>query len=252
MTRIAAVIVGTKKDRLGHPDANVERINLAKQIAGFMRDKADVVLLPAGYLTVETEVDVKPQAKKLARIFGDVTLLAGIDELGEDTAGAKVRRASKQGTADSPDGYHYWAFASKAGVLLDSPWWQRSAYAGQKVRDSAARCVTTGECKIGVLICGELYNPMLASSLADAEPDIVVDLAHRSMTRFTKSLHRVAETTRCPVFQVQHVALNSSSAPKWNATPKRVKSDRSSNWASYDTLEWKPGALWAEVKIWNH
>ncbi|MEO7734025.1 MAG: hypothetical protein ABIY55_23885, partial [Kofleriaceae bacterium] len=167
-------------------------------------------------------------------------------------ARAKVRGAGKDRTAGTDEGYHYWAFASKAGALLDDPWRQRSAFSGQEVRDSTARCVAAGEHEIGVLICGELYNRMLASSLAHAEPDIVVDLGHRSMTRFTKSLRRVAETTGCPVFHVQHVALNSSSASKWRATSKGAEANSDVDWASYDNREWKPDALWAEVAIWDH
>lgn len=117
--------------------------------------------------------------------------------------------------------------------------------------DSSARCVTFGKVKFGVLICGELYNRQLASSLALARPDVVVDLAHRSMTRFTRSLDRLAQTAGCPVFHVQHVAKNSNGW-KWRAKPGGgVGRSHSVDWASYDESNWNLNWLWADAKIWN-
>jgi hypothetical protein len=83
-----------------------------------------------------------------------------------------------------------------------------------------------------------------------AEPDLVVDLAHLSMKRFTKSLHRVAKTTGRPVFHAQHVALNSRGAAKWMAKPRGSRCDRGVNWASYEKSS-TPDSLWAEVKLWD-
>jgi predicted amidohydrolase len=250
MTRVAAVIVGTTEARFRHHDANSERLELAAQIAGFTNGAADVVLLPAGFLAVKTMTEVLPSAKSLAAIFRQQALLAGIDEEDDETGGTKGQRAGKTGDAGNCDGYHYWAFASDAGSVLGEPWWQRSAFSGEVVSDPSPRCVSVRNIKIGLLICGELYNPALADSLADAGPDLVVDLAHISMKRFTKSLHRVAKTTGRPVFHAQHVAINSRGAAKWMAKSRGPRCDRGVNWASYEKSS-RLADLWAEVKVWE-
>jgi predicted amidohydrolase len=103
--------------------------------------------------------------------------------------------------------------------------------------------------KIGILICGELYNHALADRLAAAKPDLVANLCHRSMTRFTKSLHRVAETVDCRVLHVQHVALHAATVSKWEATSRGASADSTADWVSY-TSGWK-GEIWAEVKVWK-
>jgi len=251
MTKIAAVLVGTSEERFRQHTANPARLELARQIAEFTSSAADVVLLPAGFLAVETEAEVAPTAKTLAEIFGTQVLLAGIDEEDHDADRAKGQRSEKTGApSGNADGYHYWAFASQVGRVIGGPWWQRSAYSGEAVSDPSPRCVSVQDTKIGILICGELYNRALADSLAEACPDLVVDLAHISMKRFTKSLHRVAETTGRPVFHTQHVALNSRGAAKWMATSREATSDHGVDWASHET-PWTPVELWAEVKIWN-
>lgn len=106
---------------------------------------------------------------------------------------------------------------------------------------------------IGVLICGELYNRDLTESLRGKEPGLVVNLAHLSMTRFTKSLRRVAKEAKCPVLHVQHVAWSAYRVSKWKATPRSVRRELKPDWASYEEEGWDPGAraLWAEVKIWE-
>jgi predicted amidohydrolase len=123
---------------------------------------------------------------------------------------------------------------------------------GQRVADPTARCVRVGAAKLGVLICGELFNRELADSLAAEQPDLVVDLGHLSMTRFTKSLTRVATTIGCPVVHTQHVSLNASNVSKWQATPRwPAWRENDFAWASYNEPSWRPNALWAEVKIWQ-
>jgi predicted amidohydrolase len=255
MPRIAAVMVGTDEERFRCVDANDERMALARRIAAFTQGdgQADIVLLPAGFLAVDDEGEIKPTAKALASIFKKQVLLAGIDEEDGESNGTKgSRRSGKSGkVADSSEGYHYWAFASDAGKIVGGPWWQRSAYSGEDTSDTSPRCVTTANASIGLLICGEVYNPALANTLAQVQPDFIVDLAHISMKRFTKSLHRVAKTSRRSVFHVQHVALSGWAASKWMATSRGARRDRAVDWASYDKPGWTNGALWAEVKIWE-
>ena len=50
-------------------------------------------------------------------------LLAGVDEPDETEEGSKRARSGKdEEDPDDNDGYHYWAFASKASHVVDGPW----------------------------------------------------------------------------------------------------------------------------------
>jgi hypothetical protein len=262
MTRIAATIVGTDENRFRSVTANDERFELARSIAAYTQGDggANIVMLPAGFLTAADEDEARKLAKKLASIFNKPVLLAGIDE--KATAGKGGKGSSRSSTAgkggksevaaDSSEGYPYWAFASESGKVIGGPWRQRTALPGQTAADTTARCVRAGDLNIGLLICGELYNPALAESLAQAKPDLVVDLAHLSMKRFTKSLARVATTVGRNIYHVQHVTLTAAHPSKWRATRKGgAQSDTRSDWESYNQPDWKSGDLWAEVKIWK-
>lgn len=268
MARIAATIVGTDEVRFRCTGANKERLELARQIAAYTQGdgRADVVLLPAGFLAADEEDEVEQNAKSLASIFKKQVLLAGIDEEESPskgfkrTKGGKANRpSSKGGKSDETgkesgrsEGYPFWVFASDRGKIVGGPWRQRSARSGQEVTDTTPRSVRAGDVSIGVLTCGELYNSALADSLVDAKPDLVVDLAHLSMKRFTKSLDRVAKTVKRPIYHVQHVSLNAAYVSKWRATPRGGASgDTELDWASYKDSAWTSGALWAEVKIWE-
>ena len=121
----------------------------------------------------------------------------------------------------------------------------------RRAADSDAHVATFDGTRVGVLLCGEVYNPALAQSLAAARVDLVVDLGHRSMTRVTRSLERIARTTEATVLHVQHVAPGSYGAAKWRATPSEIAPAHDHAWASYDREGWKPGSMWAEVKIWT-
>lgn len=252
MMKVAAVVVGTDDKRFGRVDANRERMQLAERIAGFTKSTADVVLLPAGFLTAKAVRDVKRHAELLAEAFGKQVLLAGVDESDGTPSASKDRRSGKsKDAAGNGEGRPFWVFASRDGKLIGGPWQQRCALPGDTVSDPAPRCVSIGKATIGVLICGELYNRAIADRLADAKPDLVVDLAHLSMRRFTKSLHRVAATAECPVFHVQHVALRIRTAAKWTASDKEARGDRAVDWASYNEHASASDGLWAEVKLWK-
>ncbi|HEX8109334.1 MAG TPA: hypothetical protein VF516_16490 [Kofleriaceae bacterium] len=250
--KVAAVVVGTDDERFRRVDANRERMQLAERIAGFTKSTADVILLPAGFLAAKADREVRRHAESLAEVFGKQVLLAGVDESDETRSASKDRRFGKSKDATgNGEGHPFWVFASRNGKLIGGPWQQRSAFSGDAVSDPAPRCVSVGESTIGVLICGELYNRAIADSLAEAKPDLVVDLAHLSMKRFTRSLHRVAEAAECPVLHVQHVALGSRTAAKWTAGTQEARGDRAVDWASYNEPDLASDGLWAEVKLWK-
>jgi hypothetical protein len=127
---------------------------------------------------------------------------------------------------------------------------QRTVYPGETTTDTEGRVLSLSGAKVGLLICGEVYNPGLAEGLFEHRPDFVVDLGHLSMGRgFTRTLFNAASTIGCNLYHCQHVALKSDAA-KWMSTPKRASQVWKHNWASYGR-NWNGRDLWAEVKVWN-
>ncbi|MEZ4399362.1 MAG: hypothetical protein R3B06_05050 [Kofleriaceae bacterium] len=270
--RIAATIVGTARRSFRETSANADRVDLAGRIARATQKDAldaDLVILPAGFFAVKHSALVRKEAARLAAMFPHCSLLAGIDlektqldaELGvAGSSRAGVTYRSKDATHHGKDrrargrtagrGYGFWGFAAHRGVTVAGPWQQRTVYPGEETDDDSARLVALGGMKVGVLLCGEVYNVDLRPALQRARPDFVVDLGHMSMgRRFTNTLVNVASAVDANVYHSQHVVARSRDAAKWTATPRRAWAERGHDWASYDA-DHNP-SLWAEIKVWD-
>lgn len=246
--KLALVIVGTDSARFRHASANAERLSLADRVASARRAQADLVVLPAGFLTATSFAGVRALARTLAGAFPRCQLLAGIDVVTERRKAATTGK--RRGSDKSRKELKFW-LVSADRARVTNIWRQRSAVAGEKATNTLPRVLTVGRKKVGVLACGELFNPAIAVGLAHAAPDAVVDVAHLSMTRFTKSLQRVADACACPSYLVQHVSLRSCPR-KWRSVPNGMASAvLTYDWASYDAPGWTYGPLWAEARIWN-
>jgi hypothetical protein len=97
---IAATIVGTDDKRFRQVAANNERIALTQRVAMATRGKADLVLLPAGFLAAGDANEVENHARELAAIFPHCGLLAGVDFEGaqRDKAGMHAGKAARRTT----------------------------------------------------------------------------------------------------------------------------------------------------------
>jgi hypothetical protein len=103
--KIAATIIGTDDKSFRRVAANNERIALAKRIATATQNKADLVLLPAGFLAAGNANEIEDHARKLAAIFPHCGLLAGIDlERGprDKSRGMPARAAPQTTPAKTP------------------------------------------------------------------------------------------------------------------------------------------------------
>lgn len=210
----------------------------------------------AGYLTATSgrSTAIRSSAAQLASIFA-VDLVAGIDAARTTIAarnGAKQRGAAEVGAraARPRGGWPFWGIFSRRGRVA-SVFQQRTGYPGEETDDVEARVMDVTSRRVGLLICGEVYNPALAASLGDEKPDFAVDIGHRSMGRgFTSTLRNAAAAAGCRVFHAQHVAWRSRGACVWTGTSRRAWAETACDWASYKAGNDRD-ALWAEVKLWE-
>lgn len=252
--KIAATIIGTDDERFRHVTANNERIALAKRIATATRGKADLVLLPAGFLAAGEVNEINARARELAAIFPHCGLLAGVDleraQLDKSGRYASKSRTASKASKNTVKEYGFWGFAADGGKVLEL-WQQRSVRPGDPIEDTSGRMLKLGGKQVGVLLCGEIYNKNLRPALHDLKPNVVVDLGHMSMGRkFTYTLVNVANAVGCNVYHTQHVVLGSRGASKWMSTRKQASWKTDYDWASYIDND-QNGALWAEVKMWD-
>ena len=255
--KVATVIVGTDTERFRRLGANPERIALARRIAGFVkRGRADLCVMPAGYLAATSRMTaaIRETADQLASIFEDVDLVAGVDAARTDSAKSATnqRDSAKAGERSKPPrgGWPFWGFVSRRG-RVQAVYQQRTVHPGEKTDDITARVVKVTSARVGLLICGEVYDPALAESLGHEHPDLVVDVGHRSMGRgFTSTLHNAAAAAGCCVLHAQHVVLRSHGASKWTATTRRAWAETDADCTLYAVDDVR-NALWAEVKFWE-
>jgi hypothetical protein len=248
--KVATVIVGTDEKRFRQVSANRERLALAERIADFVeRERADLCVMPAGYLaaTSRTTSAVQATADQLAAVFRGVDLVSGVDA-------ARIARAAKRSDSAKASmprgGWPFWGFASCRGKVTPV-YQQRTVDPGEETDDTSSRVLKVGGARVGLLICGEVYNPALAESLGHESLDLVVDIGHKSMGRhFTATLRNAAEAVSCRVFHAQHVVLRSRGASKWTATPQKAWAETDADWTSYADDD-RRSALWAEVKLWT-
>jgi hypothetical protein len=240
--RIATVTVGTSATMFRNIEANEARLGLADEIAKCCRN-VDLVVLPAGFLAVSTSTTaaVRKTAEKLAALFPKNGLIAGIDlAAGKGSRGGKGGKSSGAATIQN-----YWAFAAYRGDVVGGPWRQRTATSSDQTDDNTARLATFGRTEVGVLICGEMFNPALTPKLREAEPDLVVDIGHLSMTRFGKSLSRVARDIGAETFFCQHVSTVSQNPKSWRVTSRgRVNPSQGAVGVVFNDM-------WASVNTWT-
>jgi len=189
------------------PDHNPTRLDVLRKLLEAVADKrADLLMLPGGYLTAPTERELPGMIAQLTeRANGArITIAAGVD-LPEPTSGKGGR---------SPR-LPYFGFV--CGAASAGPWLQTSS-TSENAADVAdedvpgfARVVSVAGSRVGVLICGELFSWWARESLAKLERNLTVDLGHYSMgTGVTKAMENIARNGKCAVAHTHHVAPHST------------------------------------------
>lgn len=194
------------------PSMNDARTALLRRMLSDVRsEQVDLVILPGGYWSVRSE----------KAIDGIVTAASGIAEGFEVAiiAGADVWDGTMQKSGNGKsksEPLPFWGFAA-GNVAAESgqpALWKQSSSTSADAADVADeavpgrdRVVRVKGCRVGTLICGELFSWRARESMASLGLDLAVDLGHVSMgTGVTRAMENISRNGRCAVAHTQHVA----------------------------------------------
>jgi hypothetical protein len=190
-----------------NPEDNPRRLALLGDLFEICRRvRARELVLPGGFLTAENESGVDSLVGEVGRrgAQADVVVFGGVD-LPDN---ASVKHSDRKGARGLP----YFGFATGLDGRTLGVWRQVSADGtGATGLDKdqvpgPERVVTANGHTVGVLICGELFNPRLRENLAAAAPGLILDLGHESMKRVIRSVCRLAADADCPVGHTHHLS----------------------------------------------
>jgi hypothetical protein len=194
------------------PDHNTRRLALLDDlIAVAVRHKADLVMLPGGYLTVRTEAEVPGAIAEVARRAAAVRIavIGGVD------VPPRSRNPKRPGKGGRSAHLPYFAFAvgPVEPRVLDTRWRQTSsnrenAWGGaDEDVPGGGRVVAVAGRRVGVLVCGELFSARARESFAGLGLNLALDLGHSGMgTGVTRAMENIARNGGCAVAHAHHVA----------------------------------------------
>jgi hypothetical protein len=185
------------------PKHNAVRLAMQDVLLSVARLKGvDLLVLPGGYLAAETLAErdrLIAEVGRRAEAAG-VTVAFGID-----------LPASPEGKAARSVVLPY--YAAVRGPASAGPWQQTSSTSenAADVSDAdvpdAARVVVVAGCRVGVLICGELFSWWARESFAGLNLGLAIDVGHYGMgTGVTPAMENIARNGNCAVAHTHHVA----------------------------------------------
>jgi hypothetical protein len=197
------------------PEHNGVRFDMLAQLLVIAEEKrADLVMLPGGYLTATSVAEVPGLIAEvqLRAVAADVAVIGGVDVV---VSSHDPKRTGK--TAAVPDlPFYGFAVGPVSPVVAGTEWKQTSSTGDNaaEVPDEAVpgenRIVDVAGWKVGVLICGELFSRWARESFAGAYLKLALDLGHESMgTGVTKAMENIAGNGGCAVAHTHHVAPHS-------------------------------------------
>lgn len=221
----------------GYPDHNQHRLALLGELlARLATEQVAFVAIPAGYLTVRTEGDVPTAVAAIAHVVEatGVAVFGGVDV--KHTGKGKATKGG--GRVMSAGLLPYLGFFARPGSTAATlPVWRQASTndtngwtAPESLLPTVDRVFTVRNRKVLPLMCGELFNKRIESSLPALGPDIVLDLGHDRMTRVIRTMKRIAADQGCPVAHTQHLAgwygrLIQFASPKGKAQPHEMTWD---------------------------
>ena len=172
--------------------------------------QAKHLALPAGYLTARSEAEMHEQITTVSNLANDagIAIIGGIDSETEVD-----KRKHNISDLISKGKLPFWGFAvgtTQSTNCNNHIWRQTSTTSTNKKFTPKAkiagldRIVTIDNFRIGVLICGELFNQDVRGNVSHGRPNLVVHIGHLSMRRFTQSMKVVTIEGNCPVCHSVH------------------------------------------------
>lgn len=197
------------------PANNPQRLALLDRLLAVAADeRAGLVVLPGGYLTVRTEPEVVTAVGEVRRRaeVANVAVIGGVD-LPPPSADDPKQAVRQKGDPTGELPYYGFAVCPVADDVRPVGLWRQTSSTGANAWDvpdedvpGADRVVGVGPLRVGVLVCGELFSSPARGSMAALGPGLVVDLGHLSMgTGVTRAMENIARNGRCAVAHCQHV-----------------------------------------------
>jgi len=243
--RVITVTVGRK----GPDDEsrNRERLKAAEQALTRANElEANVIILPAGFFAVHNSKAREAIADSLiciAKRLG-IGVVFGVDQAVKD-----ISRNWESEIRDENLPFYAYAWSPDD---KDSPycWNQRSIDSNnQRFAPNEScrnvRLIRIGNETLGILICGEIFNPRILSALAayHSKPNVIVDLAHRGQ-RFRvwqgmKKLAQLGFISLCSVHASCEYAIKYCYTPEKGRMSTRIP----------DASVYGPPRI--ELKLWS-
>lgn len=234
------IVAGTISSQgYGDPMANSNRLDLYRQMLQQSRERnCNVVCLPGGYLTTQSKREKDKLAEILvgeAKHYG-IAIVVGIDVIGKQSAFA-VSWSPVEGSA-----WRTWEQRSSTST----DW--RTASNNEKETYHERRTLTVAEDTIEVLLCGEIFNPVVRDNIVERKDYLtaIVDIAHKGgggFNRATKTMRKLAKKSGLSIFCSIHT--RSRNTLKRRCDPTGILA---STRESDIIIEGPP---WAELKIWD-
>jgi hypothetical protein len=226
------IVAGTISTQgCGILNANSNRMELYRHILQMSHKKScDVVCLPGGYLTTQSERERDDLAKTLvgeAEKYG-IAIAIGIDL--NDTFAFAISWSPAVGST-----WHIWEQRSSTS----NNWKTELNSKRETYREK--RTLTVAEGAIEVLICGEIFNPVIRNNIVERKDCLtaIVDIAHTSgggFNRAAKTMMKLANESGLETLLSIHAK-------------SRNKPKRPTGIVSTDMII--EGPTWAELKIWD-
>jgi len=234
------IVAGTISSQgYGDPMVNTSRLDLYRQILQQSCEKnCDVVCLPGGYLTTQSKRERDKLAEILvgeAKHYG-IAIVVGIDVIGKQSAFA-VSWSPVDGSS-----WHMWEQRSSTST----DWRTASNSKSETYREK--RALTVAEGKIEVLLCGEIFNPVIRDNIIERKDYLtaIIDIAHKGGGGFnwaTKTMRKLAKKSELSIFCSIHT--RSRNTLKRRCDPTGILASTSES----DIIIESPP--WAELKIWD-
>lgn len=197
------------------PEHNARRLAVLDELlVAAAREGVNVILLPGGYLSVESELQVPDTTNEIrvrAHAAG-IAVIGGVD--GPIPLGADEDELVRAGQLP----FFGFAVGPVRPEIANTMWRQVSTrnYHPDWLADDRVpggeRIVTWGDTKIGVLVCGELSNWRTRELFGPGEPALVVDAGHISMGQgLIPGMNCWNDALGCAVAHAQHVKSWSAS-----------------------------------------
>jgi hypothetical protein len=200
------------------PGHNPMRLALLDDLLAVAKsEKADLLMLPGGYLTVPTKAGVPGAIAEAARRANatKVAVIGGVDVKPRSPDSKRPGKGGRSGHLP----YFGFAVGLVQPRVLDTRWRQTSsnredaADVAEQDLPGTSRVVEVSGCHVGVLICGELFSRWARQSFAELGLDLVLDLGHLSMGMgVVPAMENIARNGTCAVAHTHHVSRHSNAS----------------------------------------